>query len=636
MKQYDVFISYRREGGFNMADSIYQRLINAGYSAFLDVEQLNSGKFNTKLLSVIEQCKDFILILPPCALDRCVHEDDWVRQEVEHAMKCGKNIVPIMLRGFEWPLPDELPESLKDLSNYNGISASDHNVFVENVERLKRNFLLSKPGFTWHKYRKIMLPLLILLILAGGCVFGWYMNRQKKYELLCNELSIKMMNEFVKIHHDVGVAENVLDAWRDFKRDYAEGDLEYSRNDLKSALTHYKKEIKEPIDLQLTESEREVLRTYAIELEELDAFPVIMNMAYDDVVDYFDLVDKIAEQELSELLDNNVQYGFDYIKIGLKANYYALLSFYTTMPDCIYEKLQKVVPQLTYMSGIPLRLSKSEYEAMQEAAINELEELINKMGGDLQEVKMDVDVMREKLDRMTEEFETRFGKQGLSIVDKMAEIDTRKGELAELDRKLIEMYRTALQKNALLPSDEQGIMWGKILRIARFAEIAKNTELQQKEEQQRLLEEAKRKGLSTEGLNASFQTITAQDWYDSVDKWLVEYLRLREDDKNADKYVTSVRAYYKAVHEGKLDSQTGVVLVGTKGDEKHPIYEVGDIIIERQGKSIHGVKDYFNAKDSSDNIVVSFLRLENGVLHKKTQRFSADCPVLIGLSPLHE
>ncbi|MBR3765583.1 MAG: toll/interleukin-1 receptor domain-containing protein, partial [Muribaculaceae bacterium] len=93
MKQkYDIFISYRRDGGLELADSIYQRLINAGYSVFIDLEQLNSGRFNEKLLTVIENCTDFILVLPPNALDRCSDADDWVRLEIEHAKKHNKNI----------------------------------------------------------------------------------------------------------------------------------------------------------------------------------------------------------------------------------------------------------------------------------------------------------------------------------------------------------------------------------------------------------------------------------------------------------------------------------------------------------------------------------------------------------------
>ena len=90
-KKYDIFISYRREGGAEMADSIYQRLQNAGYSVFLDLEQLKSGKFNEQLLSVIDSCTDFIVVLPPNALDRCSDVDDWVRREVEHAIKKNKN-----------------------------------------------------------------------------------------------------------------------------------------------------------------------------------------------------------------------------------------------------------------------------------------------------------------------------------------------------------------------------------------------------------------------------------------------------------------------------------------------------------------------------------------------------------------
>ena len=59
----DVFISYRREGGDTLAQLLYDRLTNRGYRVFLDIESLNSGKFNEKLLEVIEECKDIIIML---------------------------------------------------------------------------------------------------------------------------------------------------------------------------------------------------------------------------------------------------------------------------------------------------------------------------------------------------------------------------------------------------------------------------------------------------------------------------------------------------------------------------------------------------------------------------------------------
>ena len=108
---YDVFISYRREGGSEMARLIYDRLSKYGITAFLDIEEMRSGPFNTQLYDRIDECGKVVLILPPHALDRCRDANDWVRLELEHAMAGGKTIIPVMLRAFEFP--GHLPESLK-------------------------------------------------------------------------------------------------------------------------------------------------------------------------------------------------------------------------------------------------------------------------------------------------------------------------------------------------------------------------------------------------------------------------------------------------------------------------------------------------------------------------------------------
>ena len=83
---YDVFISYRREGGAATARILRDRLTEMGYRVFFDLESLRSGYFNTALYSVIEECRDVIVVLSPDSLDRCVNDDDWVRLEVEHAL----------------------------------------------------------------------------------------------------------------------------------------------------------------------------------------------------------------------------------------------------------------------------------------------------------------------------------------------------------------------------------------------------------------------------------------------------------------------------------------------------------------------------------------------------------------------
>ena len=163
MKRYDIFISYRRTS-FDTANLIATKLTMSGYSVFLDIETLRSGMFNQKLYEAIEECNDFILILPPNALDRCVNEEDWVRKEVEHALKLKKNIIPIMLSGFVWPSKNSLPDSISELPNYNGITASEPNVFSENLERLKNNFLQSKPRTNKHRVGIIILSITTILL----------------------------------------------------------------------------------------------------------------------------------------------------------------------------------------------------------------------------------------------------------------------------------------------------------------------------------------------------------------------------------------------------------------------------------------------------------------------------------------
>lgn len=118
----DIFISYRREGGYAMARLLYECLRNNGLSVFLDLEELRSGPFNEKLYQEIDQCKNFVLVLPPNSMERCEEENDWLRLEIEHAIKQKKNIIPVMMVGFEFP--EHLPPSLQVLPFFNGVRSS--------------------------------------------------------------------------------------------------------------------------------------------------------------------------------------------------------------------------------------------------------------------------------------------------------------------------------------------------------------------------------------------------------------------------------------------------------------------------------------------------------------------------------
>jgi len=130
-----AFISYRREGGSETARVISQELRKRGIRTFLDVDDLSSGHFAERLLHEIETIPNFIVILTPGCLVRCNIESDWLRREIEHAIKTARNIIPILKDGFNFPVASELPPTMAELDKNNWIHY-DHVLLASTIEKL--------------------------------------------------------------------------------------------------------------------------------------------------------------------------------------------------------------------------------------------------------------------------------------------------------------------------------------------------------------------------------------------------------------------------------------------------------------------------------------------------------------------
>lgn len=64
---YDIFISYRREGGKELARSLKSELERRGYRVFLDFDELNDGIFDRRIMEAIDASPIFMVLLsPPC------------------------------------------------------------------------------------------------------------------------------------------------------------------------------------------------------------------------------------------------------------------------------------------------------------------------------------------------------------------------------------------------------------------------------------------------------------------------------------------------------------------------------------------------------------------------------------------
>lgn len=202
--RYDVFISYRRDGGEYMGKILRDRLYELGYRVFFDVESLRSGDFNTKLYSVIDECEDFVIILSPNALDRCSNEDDWVRREIEYAMEKGKNIIPVMLRDFSFP--EILPTSINDIRYKNGIEANSQ-LFDAFIDKLQQ-FLKSKPPIWQRMLQNVVfkrtLPLLLSLSVLIVVVVGVSLFMQRwnsKYPRTNNQKNLTSESVYYIVQH---------------------------------------------------------------------------------------------------------------------------------------------------------------------------------------------------------------------------------------------------------------------------------------------------------------------------------------------------------------------------------------------------------------------------------------------------
>jgi len=175
--KYDVFICYRRDGGEYTAKILHDKLTDLGYKVFFDVESLRSGQFNTKLFSVIDECEDFISVLSPKSLDRCANDDDWVRLEIGHALKRGKNVIPVLLRGFQFP--QYLPEDINNLRYRSGIEASTE--FFDAFAKRLSEFLKSKPHIVNIIHKQSLLKKIVILMIAIFVVFGAVFSINKFY-----------------------------------------------------------------------------------------------------------------------------------------------------------------------------------------------------------------------------------------------------------------------------------------------------------------------------------------------------------------------------------------------------------------------------------------------------------------------
>lgn len=180
--KYDIFISYRRNGGYETAKHLYDLLSRDGYKVSFDIDTLRAGDFDTQLYGRIDQCKDFIIIVDQHAFDRTINQgkgyrqkQDWLRCELAYALKKNKNIIPVFLQNTDG-FPKNLPADISKVSLKNGPAYSKYH-FDSFYDSLKSKFLKSKN----HSRMRILLYSIMSLVLLSILCFFIYLYYPTKF-----------------------------------------------------------------------------------------------------------------------------------------------------------------------------------------------------------------------------------------------------------------------------------------------------------------------------------------------------------------------------------------------------------------------------------------------------------------------
>lgn len=134
VNQPHIFISYRRGISWSLARSVSNSLQQRGADVFIDVDDINEGRFASTIERAIERSDYVVPILAPGTLDSA-----WVRREIAHALAHDKIIIPLLTEGFELDHAN-LPDDVRDMASHNAITVLPE-FYEEAMDRLARRFL---------------------------------------------------------------------------------------------------------------------------------------------------------------------------------------------------------------------------------------------------------------------------------------------------------------------------------------------------------------------------------------------------------------------------------------------------------------------------------------------------------------
>lgn len=256
---YDVFISYRRLTGKDYARIIKPELEKRHLNVFLDLDELKDGAFDKRILDAIESTPVFMIILSPGMLDRCVNEDDWVRQEILYANKCNKHIVPVVVDDSFQSIPDFVPMEIKEVVGREQFSAINTGMLLQvSIEKMiKERILPFLEGANWYETGTGAEIHVETDITCKVYRYSQYLGEAKKgvdNVFRLNKGTQKLVFQSAK--YDEAVTERIINIPDDAYTDYVKVDMALMEKNIDRKKQEEQERIRREKERQLSEAER--------------------------------------------------------------------------------------------------------------------------------------------------------------------------------------------------------------------------------------------------------------------------------------------------------------------------------------------------------------------------------------------
>lgn len=631
--KYDIFISYRRSS-YDVANLIATRLASAGYSVFFDMEKLRSGKFNEQLYDVIENCKDFVIVLPPNALDRCVSEDDWVRLEVMHAMNTNKNIIPVMLNGFAWP--NQMPQGMEELRNYQALTASSVEYFDLAMEKLQKRYLLSKRHLPINRLIKYACIAIMSLLAFVAILFGVFtlLSRDvcKKYAT-CLTMDASNVHIIAEENHKLEQSWKTFDNMLDYEHNPEH--IMYSQEEMLSKIDVVEKNIRETwnvdsVPMEINPYHGFLLSLHGISSEDISQSPALATLYYTDYQNMLNTI-RTAVLEPSTINRRLATVLFEVTGHSINEYYLSILCELSEFPEYSRDLYNKLNEEWLYF---PIRYykideSREYYESRMRTESRLADEALSRYSSFLERADTELLDLQKENDRLEMQMIEGFAqlearadtleavldaKRNTTDADKEMRhelalreekvkaneivVNTLKDELIELDRQYTQVYDQLKEKCTLEEEDDQWYKWDKIRRWGTFLDI--------------LVES--RQDMKDMNIHTT-SSITPEVAYADMNSMLTVYQTYHPESKE---YVASAKQFFRELTKEKRQ-YAGILVFAIKDDAEHPVFKKGDIIIGYDGKPIKDLDEFKVAYKAYENGKVAFLRLADGnfVEHKK-------------------